>query len=240
MKILNRKYHITSSLAIIIILLFTSCYGPFVEGDGNVVERNRDVSGFNKIEISGGYKVYISEANRESLRIVADENLHEHIVTKVINNRLIIENNINFRKAKKREIYLEVKSIDNIFLSGAIDFKGKTVIKAETLNIDANGAVEIDLEVRANKIISEFSGACEIYLSGKAEKVSIRASGGVEIEAYELIADRFNLIISGAGYAAVNAREELDVRVSGAAKVRYKGNPVVRKNIRGAASLRKY
>lgn len=240
MKIFKKHNLIISSLLIILLLSFSSCFGPYIEGNGNVVERNRNVSDFHKIDISGGFKVYVSVANKESLKIIADENLHEHIETRVVNNRLKIENTINIRRAKKREIYIELRSIDNISLSGAVEFKGKTLLKAETLTIDASGAVEIILDVRAEKIICELSGACDVYLSGRADKVYVEATGGVELEAFELVTDRFNLTITGAGSATVHAREKLDVKISGAARVKYKGNPDVRKNITGAASLKKY
>jgi len=240
MKILKNKYPVIISIIIILLFSISSCFGPYVEGSGNVIERDRKVSDFHKIDISGGFDVFITESNREKLRIVADDNLHEYIESRVINNRLIIESTINIRKAKKREIYLEVKSLDDISVSGAVELKANSPLKAETMKIDASGAVEIYLEIRAEKLISELSGACELYLSGKVKKVNMRASGGVEIEAFELITERFDLEISGAGYAAVNTSDLLDVKVSGAAKVRYKGNPDVRKDITGAASLRKY
>ncbi|MFC2097513.1 head GIN domain-containing protein [Bacteroidota bacterium] len=240
MKALKKFYYLPASLFIIFFLFFSSCYGPHVVGDGNVVEETREVSDFNKLEISGAFRVFLTQGNNESLKLVADENLHEYIKTRVINNRLIIESTIKILKAKKRHLYIQVKSLEDINLSGAIKLESKSAITAEKLKIEAGGAVEIDLDVRANQIRGEFSGACETRLRGSADKVFIHASGGVKIRTYDLTANRFDLKLSGAGIAGIYAKEQLNVDITGAASVRYKGDPVIRKNTKGASSLRKY
>jgi len=234
----NRLLAITSIL--LIFVLFNSCWGPYIDGSGDVIEKNHDVSDFNELEISGAFKVFVSVGNNESLKIIADDNLHEYIEVKVINDRLIIKTTINIRRAKKRQIYIELKSLDEVDISGAIDLITKSTVKSKQFNITASGAVDLDLDLIAEKIIADISGATDIYLKGKTDKIIIDASGGVEIEAYELESRQFDLTISGAGYAAVYAKDEFDVTISGAARVRYKGNPTITKNISGAASLKKY
>lgn len=225
---------------ILIFILFNSCWGPYIDGSGNVIEKSHEVSDFNEIEISGAFKVFVSVGNNESLKIIADDNLHEYIETRVIGDRLVIKTTINIRRAKKRQIYIELKSLDEIDISGAIDLITKSTIKSERFKITASGAVDLDLNLNAEKIVADLSGASDIYLKGKTDKIIIEASGGVEIEAFELESRHFDLTISGAGYAAVYAEEKLDVTISGAAKVRYKGDPEISKNISGAASLKKY
>ena len=59
------------------------------------------------------------------------------------------------------------------------------------------------------------------------------------LDATPLIAQKVKLVSSGSGSFQVNAKQSLDVKLSGAAKVSYIGEPKLKKNIGGLASVKK-
>ncbi|HSG68712.1 MAG TPA: DUF2807 domain-containing protein, partial [Bacteroidales bacterium] len=60
------------------------------KGNGKVVKQLRDVKGFNSLEVGGAFTVYLSQGDKESLTIEADENLLDLITTEVHGDRLEI------------------------------------------------------------------------------------------------------------------------------------------------------
>ena len=58
--------------------------------------------------------------------------------------------------------------------------------------------------------------------------------------AFDFPAENYKIDISGAGKAEINVSKELNVEISGAATVRYKGNPTKNvQDISGAGTVRK-
>ena len=65
-----------------------ACAVPFVgirtiKGSGNVVTEERDVSGFDRVALSGFGEVIITQGDKESLTVETDDNLMRYIETKV-------------------------------------------------------------------------------------------------------------------------------------------------------------
>jgi len=84
------------SLPVLIVLSVTlgSCvydgWNQGISGNGNVIEESRDVSGFNGVHVSSGIDVYLTEGKDFELRVEADENLMEVILTELKDDMLVI------------------------------------------------------------------------------------------------------------------------------------------------------
>lgn len=211
-----------------------------IDGNGNVVKENRTVTSFSGIDIGGAFEVVLIQGTDEALVLEADENLMEHIITEVKSGVLVIKTDKNIRNCEEMKAYITFKELDYMDLSGAIDIYSEGTLTFDQLEMDASGASEIELEMKANTFSLDVSGASEIKLSGFAETVSIDASGASEINAGEFEIDYLTLDVSGASEATVFVNKELDVDVSGAADVRYKGNPEkINTSTSGAGNLKK-
>jgi len=197
----------------------------FERGNGNITKQQRSVSPFNSIEISGGYTIYLKQDSNQSLAVEADDNLQSLIITKVEGSKLIIKNTESIRGSKSLNIYLSVKNIKDISVSGAADIKGSGKFKMNELNFEISGSGDVNMDVDLQKLTYECSGAGKLNLTGTAETVDATISGAADINAFDLVAKSFTLSSSGAGKANINATEKLDIETSGAATVNYKGNP---------------
>jgi hypothetical protein len=237
-------------IAFLVLILFgstlstssSSCVGlcEGINGNGQVIKQERAISPFKSVSVSGSFEVVLIQGDQEALVIEADENLMEFITAEVNGNELVIGTEKNLRNYEELKVYITFKEIGSLDLSGAVDLYGEQRLKFNDLSIDASGATEITLELEAVSMTLILSGASEITFSGYCQELNVESSGASEMNAENLETDTTSLEISGAGELSVFVNDRLDVEVSGAASVRYKGNPEsVNQVSSGAGSIRK-
>jgi len=210
-----------------------------ISGNGNVVKETRNVSSFDGIKIGGAFKVFLSQGNTESVVIEADENLMSIIETDVRGGKLVVGTEENIRHSKKLNIYITVKTLKNIDVSGAVEMKSEGKLELENLDFQGSGASEITLNFTADHVEGDFSGASEIEFEGSAKSCRLDMSGASELKAEGFEVTAFDLVLSGAGDADIHVTGKLNARVSGAANVRYTGDPKVDSEISGAGSVKR-
>ncbi|MDF1671905.1 MAG: DUF2807 domain-containing protein [Vicingaceae bacterium] len=223
---------------IVLAFSFYSCVNS-IDGDGNVTTEERSTDSFNKIDISGHFEVFINQGNTEKLEIEADYNLIELIETETKSNTLYIKSKKPIGNAESLKLYITVKNITDIDISGAVELNSKGTLDGENLEINISGAADINLGVDVISLTMDMSGASETTLRGKAENFDIELSGASDLQAEKLKTKHTSVDISGAGSAKVFAKKTLKVEVSGAGSVKYKGNPKITKVISGAGSVTK-
>lgn len=209
-----------------------------VDGNGKVVKETRNVSSFGKLEVGGAFDIFLTQGNVESLVIEADENLIPLIITEVRGGKLIIETKENIRNSKELNLYITFVSLEKMNFSGACEVTSNEMMTFQNLEIHGSGASEIDLKLKATKLIGDFSGASEINLSGNADECEMNLSGASELDAFEFVVKNFIIDLSGAGDANIHVTENLKAEASGAASIRYAGNPRVDSHISGAGSIK--
>lgn len=222
------------------LILLVSCNLIGESGSGNVVREERKLTEFNSLEISGAFHIYLTQGLTQSVIVEADDNLMKLIRTEVTGNTLKIYTKDPIRSAKTMDVYITMPDLKEISVSGAVNIETKGRFKSSSIDIDISGSTDSNLELEVQKLNLESSGGCKLRLSGTAGELSCNVSGAVDLFAYDLVAGKVSLDISGAGKAELNVTEELSADVSGAANVRYKGNPKrINQDISGAGSIKK-
>lgn len=174
------------------------------------------------------------------MKIDAEENILELIQVRTEGDELKIsfKDNINVSPTKDIKIYITAPDFRNLEASGACNFISQGSIKGNVIALNLSGASNSQLEVDANKLEVDASGASEISLKGKTAYLSIEGSGSTEIHSFPLLSEHTKVNLSGAGDAEVYAAQSLDVEISGAGDVKYKGSPAtINKDISGAGSI---
>ena len=97
-------------------VLFSSCHanidwGNGIDGNGKVTKQTRNISNFSKIEVSRGLNVTIEQSNNYFVEVETDENLQEHITTRVENGTLFITSDENIDEAKAKTIRVKTPSL---------------------------------------------------------------------------------------------------------------------------------
>jgi hypothetical protein len=221
----------------------TGCTFAFfgIDGNGNVIKQTRELSSFSSLEVGGAFQVFLTQGDKESVTVEADENLLPVIVTEVRGNKLIIRTSDEIHDSKAMNIYLTFKDLNKMEISGACKLSGEQKFTFSDLDLECSGASDVTLRMTAGDIDLDFSGASHVELYGNAGSVNLDLSGASDMDALELEADKYNADISGASHAKIFVKNELTSDVSGAASLKYKGEPsIVNNDISGAASVKKY
>ena len=222
------------------VILLSSCYVLGEHGNGKVVKQERKVEAFDAIDVSGAFDVLLSQGATQSVFVEADENLMPIIKTEVVGGTLRIENKKPIHDSKCLKIYITVPELKKIEISGAVDIETQTKFTETELRIEISGATDAKLDLAVQKLIVSSSGGCKLTVTGMANNFTLDASGAVNVYAYNLLCENVSIDISGAGDAEVNASKEIKADISGAANVKYKGNPAkVWSDVSGAGSMRK-
>ncbi len=195
---------------------------------------------FNEIEMNGYFNISLSQSDKESVKIEAEQKILDNIETYAKNNILYIKtkDSKKFSDSKKVNVLIGYKNINKIKVNGAVQLHNKEKMNCENLNIEVSGAADIDLNLVVNMLTLQFSGAADCKLKGTAKKVKAEISGAGTVSALELASDVFKIDLSGAGSASINVSEKLDVSISGVGSVSYKGKPkTINKDISFLGSL---
>ena len=197
-------------LLIVLAVIISSCNyigGERIRGNGNMKVENRTISSFDGVYVSGNTDIYVKQDSIFSVRVEADENLMEYIITELDGSTLKIrsKDGVNLKSSRSIKVYVSGPSFKYFKASGACDiFSDNKITNSERIAIDISGASDVKMDLMAPQI---------------EENTVIE--------------------LSGAGNAAVFASVKLDLKISGAADVRYKGNATVSQKISGAGSVKK-
>jgi hypothetical protein len=198
---------------------------PVITGNRNVVTETRQIENFENLEVSTGLNIYITFGLEASLKVEADQNLHEVIKTECENGRLKVFSDANIRKAKAKNVIITIPSLSSIEVSSAGSVIAKNLLKTDEIEIEVSSAAELELQVEAKSLTIEVSSAGKAILNGIAEDVHAEVSSAGEIKAFELISQSCSVNASSAGHASFTAEQKLNAEASSAGSISYKGDP---------------
>jgi len=200
--------------------------GNGVDGSGNVVTVERDISSdFDQIKVSQGLDLYITQSNDVALRIEADENLHDLIMTDVENNILRIYSTENIRRASSRKVMLNINEISTIKATSGSDVFSTNTIETHALELVSTSGANMELDIKTQSLNCHSTSGSEIKISGTTDILIASATSGSEIEADKLKAKTSEVKATSGADISVNTSKELTARATSGGDIRYSGNP---------------
>jgi len=204
-----------------------------IEGNGNLVTRDVAVSSFNELKASGIYELRLLQGNTESVRIEADENLHELFLVSNEGSKLVIDmkklENTNLKTKNKMRVYVTFKSLKDLDLSTVGNVRSDEELRFDELNLKNQSVGNVNLKLTAKKIDIRNSSVGNVTLSGKAENAFVKNSSVGSLEAGDFVVQTMDIDNNGIGSAEVHATKELKVKDNIMSKVKNKGSGTVRK-----------
>jgi hypothetical protein len=190
-----------------------------VVGSGKRLMQKRELPEFTSIATEGAFNIEVTAQKPVSAEVEADDNVLTLVSTEVSNNVLHIKTTSNYSVSEPVVVRLTVSTLQGLSVSGAgkISIAG---LKSDKFEIDAQGAPTITVSGETNVIDIDTSGA------GKIDTHKLRASKGV-------------VDSKGVAEVQVNAKDELEVTVSGPSHVIYSGDPKLNKVVHGPGSVEK-
>ncbi len=212
--------------------------GKSVQGSGNIITQEREAAEFSKVHLKGSGKVFLTPGETQSLEIKTDDNIMPLVETEVSGKKLTISHGNNRLRPTVFEVYITIRKLEGIGISGSGDISGESRFMTDSLYAEISGSGDVELEVLTDFLETRISGSGSVDLAGKAEEFKVSVSGSGKINAFGVDARHVSVQVSGSGNCRVSASESLDARISGSGDVYYRGQPKIDARISGSGSLK--
>jgi len=226
-------------VAIICTTGLQSCRFNCVHGSGNEISETRKFGEFDRISVSGGYKVVLKQDSSFGIKITADDNLLKYIKTEVDNGKLKIYSRRSFCNKGQMVINIGLKNLKELKATGGIEISSVGKINTKDIAFKLTGATKLSVELNAENVTTTGSGATEVNLRGIAKSHIIDLSGSGKVNALDFAVNNCDIQTAGVGESKVNVANILNIHSSGASSVKYKGNPQITNDKSGASSVEK-
>jgi hypothetical protein len=209
-----------------------------IKGEGPKVAQDLAVPAFQGVNLAAGGKVYLSLGKSQSVRVEAQQNIIDNILTEVKDGVWNIRFDKPVRGHEGLSIWIAMPTLDKARVSGSGSIIGESTFTGlKTLDLTISGSGNISLDLGAAELNSSISGSGDMILKGSAGKHNLRISGSGNIKAAELKSRETQVRISGSGNCHVDASEELIVSTSGSGDVFYNGRPRVQAKVNGSGKV---
>ena len=178
---------------------------PIIDGSGRVVQQNRPVPSFQRVETVGSESVDVRFGPRPALVIIADDNILPLITTEVRGGTLKIGTRGSFRTRNTIRVQLTTPSLQGLKTFGSGDVR-------------IHGANNERLELAIH-------GSSDLRATGRVSQLDVNVFGSGTARLEGLSAGAVDASVYGSGEAIVRASGDLEARVFGSGTVRYVGQP---------------
>lgn len=214
----------------------------------------RNVGEFSGIQVSTGVNVVFKQENPTSVKVIADSDKLQYVITKVENGVLkIYIDNKGTRSLRFKNLSVNVSSprMDNITTSSGANLTVVNSIKENNMSIDASSGSNVTgdfiiskttdvsvssgsnirAKINTGNIAIKSSSGSNTALSGKADSGTIDISSGAVCKAEDLQLSYLETEATSGGNLTISVSDKLKVRASSGGLVRYKGRPEIDSNI---------
>ena len=200
-----------------------------VSGNGNMVTQTRTTSSYDAVALTGSMDVILVKGREGNLKIEAEENLQQHILTEVEGGRLKIsvEKGYSLNPSRNHNIVITVPftDINGVSLTGSGDIRSSDMISAAEFSINVTGSGNVRLPVKAQSTSASITGSGDINLSGSSVDFDCKVTGSGDISAFGFKAQHVKATVTGSGDIQVYASESLKASTPGSGDIEYRGNP---------------
>jgi hypothetical protein len=206
-----------------------------------VTQENREVGEFNAVSLNGAGELTITQSEKESLVIEAEDYLLPLIKTQVKNGVLVIDfdSDVTIGPTKSIKFDLSVKELNSVNVAGAALVRSEG-LKSNRLAVTVDGAGLVKLNrVEATEVSTTMNGAGNVELAGNVVRQVATLNGLGNYKTHDLNSKNAQVTVNGAGGATLRADENLNVTINGAGSVTFYGNPRVTQNITGVGIVRR-
>ena len=214
-------------------LFFAALVIGFTALAGNTDKtETRNVSNFKGVDVSAGIDLYITMGENESVKIIADDDIIDKIITEVKDGVLHIyvkQNNwFKWSGNETRKAYVTIKELDRIEASSGSDVKSENTLKGEELKIRVSSGANVNVDVYYKNLDVDTSSGSDAKVTGKVKNLKANSSSGSDINAGDLESVVCKASASSGSDVTVNVSGELYANASSGGDVKYYGNPSVK------------
>lgn len=204
-----------------------------LRGSGNAITQRREIGEFGGLSLSASFSVVLRPASRESIEIVADDNVLPLIETRLRGSGTSRTLEIGVAHAWRVDARTPVVvTVDYVRLSAlSLGGSGKisgSALKAGKLDASIGGSGSLSLPgLEADELSVSIGGSGAFESDGRVRKFALAIGGSGRCEAETLVASDVSVSIAGSGSARVHAETALHASIVGSGDVFYRGTPAL-------------
>lgn len=199
---------------------------------------------FTKVHVAGALYVELSQGESCSVKI-EPESAKDLVQVEIQNGTLYLKNAPRTMERKEKVVVkVSVQDLKELHMSGATSLISVNQLGSDVLTLEADGASNVNLSLKATKLKGDFSGASDVEIAGTCDAMDLDVSGASQAKLSDLTVKKVNLDNSGAAHVDLLISEELNIDASGASTASYKvssGSEKIRVDIEtsGSATVKK-
>jgi len=211
------------TLCLTVLGLFTGCVFTLgrIRGSGIIKTESREINTFSSVSFKSVGKLKIQQTGKESLTIIAEDNILPILESRVSGQTLYINNanKSSIDPTQPIEFVVEVKSL-------------------ERLDINGVGSIEVK-DIQGKRLSVSLDGVGSIAIAGNVDVLELNLDGVGSFNGENLNAKQATVRNKGVGSAVVNVSEELNATVLGIGSIEYIGSPQVKESVKGMGAIKK-
>ena len=158
-----------------------------IKGTGPVISKTFDFKDFDTIEINGGADVTFNQSSIYEVTVRTQESIFDWLDYKVEGSKLVLQ--VKDKRSVRAEVFdivIQAPELNKVVVNGASDFDIRGLRIDGDLDVQVNGAGDLDFDQIACESLSvQVNGAGDAKLSSlnirKTLKVEVNGAGDVDI-----------------------------------------------------------
>ncbi len=199
----------------LILFGFKFTHGETVKGSGKVTTEERSLSVFTGIFSTCSANIILTLGDDQKIKIEAEDNIQQYIITTVSKNKLSVSSENNIYPTKAINIYITVKEITYLELTGSGNISAENMLKSQSLKLKNIGSGNITASIDIDDLDIQISGSGNIGLSGNAKESDININGSGKVKGKELTVFNSKIKLSGSGDCTIDVTNTLNADLSG-------------------------
>jgi hypothetical protein len=226
------------TLLISLLIPFTfSCIDDFcMSGTGSKIVKQYELAAFHSVNYSGSGKVYLTLSSTQEVKIIAQENILDHLDVEVRSGVLYITPERCLDNADI-EVYLSAEEFSDLYLNGSGTMKSLNQFSNDEVSVTLTGSGTMDLMLTADKLNSMIIGSGNIELDGTAPETDYQVIGSGKINGYDFATESSVVLVDGSGTVMCNVSKAIKATILGSGAIIYKGNAEVNSKITGSGKV---
>ncbi len=224
-------------VVILYVFLVISCdENQLLESSGTIISKEISVGYFDKINISEGIELHITDETIAKVEIKAGENIIDRVSFSVIDNQLFIDAKNATRAFQSYEpikIYISVDDLDTIYSSSQFNVYSENILNFANFHLQSGmfedtASGEFHLQVNCNSLFVEDNRASFYNISGNVTDLSVNFYNGDErFEGTNLIAQNVHVFQRSSNDILVNPQQKITGIIYSTGNVILKNNPPI-------------
>ena len=203
-------------------------------------KKEMQFSDFTAVEVKDGFEVEITQSDKYSVTVIADNDLYENLKVRHQNDTLQIYIDPPYTHIiSNKRVLITMPELHQLDLSmnsrGTITgFRSSDDL---TLNLALGSRLSGDIE--AENVICNIESGSNATLVGKAYELILDASAGSTMECSELEVTQASVTLNSGSKATVNVEETMSVDLRLGSSLTYIGDPAITKiEISGGSTMK--